>query len=1105
MATTEHITVLFTDLVGSTELQSTLAPEAADELRNKHFSALRQAIATSGGTEVKNLGDGLMVVFSASSSGLACAVAMQQLVHRDNAGAEHQLGLRVGLSSGEATREGDDYFGDPVIEAARLCAKAGAGQILATDVVKVNAGRRSAYAFTSLGELELKGLPEPVETLEVAWEPLRNDVLAPGRLPLPVRLGYAPGVGVIGREDELATIDAAAKRVSLGEGRELIFVAGEPGQGKTTLVAEFARRAHEAQMTVLLGRCDEDIGAPYRPFNEALSHLVAHTDEDTLRFHVAAHGGELDRMVPALRQRLGEVPAPQSSDADTERYLLFAAVAGILEQASAEVPVILVLDDLHWADKPSLQLLRHLVTHSATQRLLMIGTYRDAELSSTHPLEEALAALHREPAGISTIEIKGLDDTDVIAFMEAAAGHRLDDAGVGLAHQLYRETDGNPFFVSEVLRHLSESGAIYQDPATGRWVAAEDEQLTLPHSVRSVIGTRVSRLGAAATKILTIASVIGRDFDVDLLAETTDVDEDDLLDLLEEAERAAVVHEVDSTPGRYSFSHALIQHTLYDDVSATRRARMHRQVGEAIERLHPNEPDEYAGELARHFLLATKPTDATKAITYAKRAGDAALKALAPDEAARYFSQALELTSQTPGIEPAFRVDLLIDLGIAQRQAGIAAFRETLLKAARGAQDIGDTKRLVAAALANNREFASALGRIDTEKVQVLEAALGALPETDSPERARLLATLCSELLFGSSLEQRLALAAEAQAMARRLGDEATLLQVLRRCRASTDTPSRLATLLAEIAEQAALAESLDDPVGQFFAAQVATSLYSRAGQFELSDERAATAHSLAARLQQPLMVWGVTVGDAARALSLGDPARAEELATAALEVGISSGQPDAFMFYGVQLMATRLMQGRYGEMVSLIAEAVELNPSVPAFTAALAASRLEAGDEVGARELIDRAAAGSFSLPEDSAWFDAMANYARVAIELRLNDHAEALLEGLAPFHDEVPHNGLIPQDPVAMFLGALAAVVGRYEEAETYFEEAEELNTRGGMRFAEANTKMLWGRMLRHRGEPGDADRARELLTGARESAAIRGYAAVERRAEAELSKLD
>ena len=242
----------------------------------------------------------------------------------------------------------------------------------------------------------------------------------------------------------------------------------------------------------------------------------------------------------------------------------------------------------------------------------------------------------------------------MIAFMESAAGHELDDAGVGLAHQLYRETDGNPFFVAEVLRNLSESGDIFQDATTGRWTAKDTEgPLSLPHSVRTVIGTRVSRLGEEATKVLSTASVIGRDFDLDLLAETTKVDEDELIDLLDEAQHAAVVHELPDSPGRYSFSHALVQHTLYEDLGATRRTRLHKAVGEAIERLYGENSDDRVGELARHFLLATRPTDSDKAISYAKRAGDAALEALAPDDAVRYFSQALELAA-SGSVDPLF-------------------------------------------------------------------------------------------------------------------------------------------------------------------------------------------------------------------------------------------------------------------------------------------------------------------------------------------------------------------------------------------------------------------------------------------------------------------
>ena len=908
---------------------------------------------------------------------------------------------------------------------------------------------------------------------------------------------------MIGRENELALLSAAAKRVASSEGREVVLVAGEPGQGKTTLVAELTRRAHEWGSTVLLGRCDEEVGAPYRPFAEALSHFVTHADEELLRSHVAAHGGELARMVPALQQRLGELAPPQNTDADTERYLLYAAAVGLLDEASPRAPVVLVLDDLHWADKPSLQLLRHVVANTSSAQLLVLCTYRDGELSAAHPLTEALAGLHREPAGVSSIDLKGFDDTGVIAFMESAAGHELDDAGVGLAHQLYRETDGNPFFVSEVLRHLSETGAIVQD-ATGRWTAADAEGLLdLPHSVRAVIGTRVSRLGEQFTKVLSTAAVIGRDFELDLLAEVTSSDEDELIDLLEEAQRAAVVREVAGSPGRYSFSHALIQHTLYEDLGATRRTRVHKSVGEAIERLYGEGSDDRVGELARHFLLATRPADAEKAITYARRAGEAALSALAPDDAVRYFSQALELAS--PGaVDAGVRLDLLIDLGTAQRQAGDASFRENLLEAARGARQLGDTGRLVKAALANSRAFFTSLGQVDTEKVEVLEAALNALPDADTPERARLLATLCAELAFHSPLPRRLDLADEAAAMARRLDDPATFIDVINRCNVATRFPSTVSRHLEETAEAVSLSRVIDDPSRLFTSAVYAADSALCAGHFDRAAECLTTVQVLAARLGQPQFVWQAGYRTAARALMHGDAQEAEQLATAALDVATASGQPDAFSYYGTGLMGVRNMQGRLGELVPLIADVAEKNPAVPTYRAVLAVAHLEAGDEAAARDLFDEAATTSFCLPEDIAWSTGIVRYARVAIDLEIRDHAGTLLDLLAPFHDQMPHNSITSTEPVAMYLGGLTALLGRYDDAEEYFAQAAELNTRGGMHFAEAHTKLLCGRMLRTRGRPDDADRARALLTQARDSAATRGYGSVERRSVAELSEL-
>ena len=334
------------------------------------------------------------------------------------------------------------------------------------------------------------------------------------------------------------------KRVAASEGREVLLISGEAGLGKTTLVAEAARAAFDNGAVVVFGHCEEGLATPYQLFAEALGYFVTHAPEDRLLDHIAAHGSELSKLTPALASRIPDLPPSKATDADTERFLLFAAVVGLLAQVSQDQPVVVVLDDLQWADKASLLLLRHIAASDQAMRVLVIGTYRDTELSQGHPLLDALAALRRLD-GVTRIDLAGLDDTGVVAFLEAAAGQTLDDDGVGLAHAVYRETDGNPFFVSEVLRHLVETGAHRTRTPSGRWVSDLSlDEVTLPDSVREVIGARVGRLGPDAGKVLSMAAVIGRDFDLDVLARATQTSEDDLLDILEAAAAVALVREL---------------------------------------------------------------------------------------------------------------------------------------------------------------------------------------------------------------------------------------------------------------------------------------------------------------------------------------------------------------------------------------------------------------------------------------------------------------------------------------------------------------------------------------------------------------------------------
>ena len=394
MSASGLITILFTDLVGSTEMASSLGDSAADELRRDHFTSLREAVAATGGTEVKTIGDALMVSYPGAADALAGAATMQRAVERHNRklGEGHRLAMRIGISAGDATFEDDDWFGTPVVESARLSAAADGGQILVADIVRMLAGSRTDLELRSLGELDLKGLPAPLGACEVLWQSATS---GDADIPLPVCIDIDPAFPFAGRADHVERLVASWKETVEGA-RRAVLVSGEPGIGKTRLVTEVIRIAHERGAVVLWGRCDEELGSPYGPFAEALRNYVAASPPDRVRAELGPLGGELVRIVPELAARVPGLAEPMLADADTERFRLFDSVADLLGEISASHPVVLVLDDVHWADKPSLVLLRHLLRSSTPMRLFVLATYRDTDLDRTHPLSEVLADLRRE-------------------------------------------------------------------------------------------------------------------------------------------------------------------------------------------------------------------------------------------------------------------------------------------------------------------------------------------------------------------------------------------------------------------------------------------------------------------------------------------------------------------------------------------------------------------------------------------------------------------------------------------------------------------------------------------------------------------------------------
>lgn len=1087
-------TFVFTDLVDSTATSARLGPKAAEELRQTHFRLLRGAVAGSGGTEVKNLGDGLMVMYSSPSRALSGAVGMAQAIDHHNRSAAEPLGVRIGISIGEAVEEDDDFFGDPVVEAARLCAAARGGQILAADVVRVMVGRNAAQTFVERGPLELKGLPQPVDAVEVVWEPATVE----GSVPLPGRLVGAASdalFGFFGRSSELEALTEARKRAETSGRCQAVFVAGEAGMGKTSLVAQATRAAHAEGTAVLFGHSDEGLGVAYQPWIEVISALVGHIDPEVLADVRSAPRAALARLVPDVGGNGDRV-----GDPDTERLLLLEGIVELLAAISAHEPVMVVLDDLHWADTASLQVLRHVIASPTPTRVTIAATYRETDLGRGDALTQLLADLHRE-ATVTRLALHGLEDTEIMDLLAAAAGHDLDDDGVGLAHTLRRETDGNPFFTGELLRHLSESGGIVLND-DGRWVlTGELEDLGLPSSVRDVVGRRVERLGDEPLRVLTLASVIGREFDVDLLAVLADTDEDELLDHLDAAVTAALLTESD-TAGRYRFTHALTQHSLYDELSPTRRQRAHQRIAEALEGRERREDATTLAELAHHWVAATRPADIDKALDYVRRAGDAALDSLAPDDAIRWYRQALDLIDRDPSHDELRRGEVLAALGLAQGQAGDPDARNTLIEAAALAEHLDATDVLVRAALGFVHADTS-FG--DTEVQRIARAALDRVGNDPTPIRARLLAAV--SLAQDAALEWQRArdLALEAIDAAERDGDPEAVVDVIDVTRIAVSTPERLSQSIAEAQRAVTLADHLGDPVLRFRSRHQLPLIDYQRVDLASVDETLGELEHLSDQIGLPKPRWQLTLLTTGRLLLAGRDDDAEAANERALELGNTAGHPDAMGAYGGLLFLIRQHQGRFGEIADFFVDVARENPSIAVLRAAVPLLLSEIGRTDEARSLLLTEASNDFDFPYNVTWLAGMSNFLDAAVNTAESSAARALVDRVSPFASHVvAPSAVLVEGAIARPLARCATLLGDHDRAEQWFAVAHGIHERLRAPFWTALGQLDHADLCLARRADGDLARARELVTTAAATSADHGCAGLTRRATGLLAVL-
>ncbi len=732
-------------MVGSTDLANRVGDQECRFLLELHEGIVREEIARRRGREVKTMGDGFMLSFPEPRTALDAAVAIQRRLPEEAPG----VSVRMGLHAGEVIERGDDLFGATVNAAARISAHARGGQILVSEDLLPHAEGLDGPTLVDRGLYWLKGFPQRWRLHELGWG---------GKAVAPPDQARTP---FIGRDEERADLRRHLDEALEGRG-SLVLIGGEPGVGKTRLAEEVSWEADQRGARVLVGYCTQaEGGLPYMPWVAILEQAVARArSPEALRALLGESAGEIARIVPEIRRLFGDIPPALDLPPEQERRYLFNSIRDFIGRAAELRPMLLVLDDLHWADEPTLLLLEHVAESLDDVPLLVLGTYRDVELEVDRPLARTLEDLLRRRLA-ERISLKRLDEPAVAAMMAGLAGQ---DPPPEVVRVVYAETEGNAFFVEEVVRHLMEEGRLIDE--AGRWrTDVLVDEVDVPESLRLVIGRRLQRLTEEGRKTLAAAATIGRGFDTDLLEAVAGTGEDQVLDALESAEAARLIAAADGGQ-RFEFSHELIRQTLLAGLSTLRRQRLHRKVAEAIEAGLGERADERAEELIHHLLNAGGGVDPGKLRRYLTVAGERAMAGAAWEEALGHFENALSLIEGDP---PA-RAQALVRLGLALRSLGrigdaASAWRQALDLYT----ELGDPEAVTELCARLGYELGYS-GRA-VEGLEFVQRGLTVSGGMRNGARVRLLAGHLAYLAWAGDRRAALDTEEEALALARELGD----------------------------------------------------------------------------------------------------------------------------------------------------------------------------------------------------------------------------------------------------------------------------------------------------------------------------------------------
>ncbi len=889
-------------------------------------------------------------------------------------------------------------------------------------------------------------------------------------LPGPLRLTST--FPFVGRSAELEGLRALMPGGEEGGGR-VVLVGGEAGSGKSRLVREFAAEAAAGGALVLYGSCDAQVRTPYGAFVEALDQLARATEPDELRAALGGGGSELTRLLPDLGARVGGLAPAAEADPDTERHRLHTAAADLLAGITRRRPALLVLEDVHWADAPTLLLMRHLA-RAGSARMLLLATFRDTEADVPDTLSETLADLRRYDS--IRLGLHGLSGDEVAEFVRSAAGEDPGPALPALAQAIRELTDGNAFLVCELWRALEETGAVEVVDGTIR-VTGSPAELGSPESVREVVSQRLARLNPGTSDLLELAATAGAEFELDVVRRAAGLGEPELLGALDEAVRSGMIEEFPSQGLACRFTHELVRRALYDRLSGPRRAELHLRVGEALEQGSADRPGRAVADLAHHFAAAAPFGGKARAVEYNVLAARAAIAALAFDEAAARLRTALAL-----GIDAAEeRLEISLELGQASHRGGkamdaLAAYRA----AAKISRELGDPEGLARAAI-GYEDACWRPGITDQGAVEVLEEATLRLGEDDSQLRVGLLGGLARALDFQGHHERSAIVRTSAVDMARRMGDQVGLASVLVRAYWSRGTTS-LEEILVMLTEARDIGQELGNTEIRAEATSWRVPAFAALSDMESARREVAVLLETTEQTAQPFLIHVAEHYGSAIALCDGRLDEAEAQARRSREWSLLLTGRDPSGVYGIQMFSVRREQGRLAELAPVVrilaGDAAREGPWQPGLVALLA----ELGMEAEARRELSRLVADGLEPFRESLWLAALAYLADASSAL--GDEAVAALvypelEPLGGANVMIGH--LVSCYGAAdRYLGMLASTLGEWERAEEHFERGMELNRRMGSATWLAHTGYEYARSLLAR-PGGDRFRAQALLTEA------------------------